>query len=83
MRRIFAPPAVAAVAGVALTGCSLPEGPPGTVVARHQDWSSATHAHKYSLTVRTKDGTQKTFQVYIGDYDRCSTSETYPACTKH
>jgi hypothetical protein len=74
--------AIVAVAGLALTACSLTEGPPGTVVTRHQEWSSATKAYTYSPTVRAKDGQQTTFQVYVGAYDRCRPSAAYPACTK-
>ncbi|MFC9613911.1 hypothetical protein [Streptomyces sp. NPDC056938] len=80
-RRAHAAAAVMAAGAVALlVGCSLPDGPPGVIVARAERTPPATATRPYFLTVRTADGERKDFQVYIDDYDRCSIGEGYPAC---
>ncbi|MGW2832091.1 hypothetical protein [Streptomyces sp. NPDC001286] len=76
------PLAVLAAALTALAVGCLPQGPPGVVVERTNAWSPATKSRTYSLTVRTANGERKTFQVPVGDYDRCKRGAHYPNCTK-
>ncbi|MEV5771691.1 hypothetical protein AB0L49_10620 [Streptomyces antimycoticus] len=73
--------AVVGAAGLAiLSGCSLPQGPPGTVVDKERKWSSATKANAFYLTVRKANGRRTTFQVHVSDYDRCRQGDRYPEC---
>ncbi|WSE17179.1 DUF2500 domain-containing protein [Streptomyces sp. NBC_01397] len=65
---------------VLLSGCSLPDGPSGVVVARDNRWSPATKSWHYYLTVRTANGERKEFEAHIDDYDRCTSGDRYPAC---
>ncbi|MFI8787132.1 hypothetical protein [Streptomyces sp. NPDC055105] len=79
-RRTGAVVAVTVGAVVLLAGCSLPDGPPGVVVARAERTPPASKNRPYFLTVRTANGDRKDFQVYIEDFDRCSIGERYPQC---
>ncbi|MFD4653823.1 hypothetical protein [Streptomyces sp. NPDC058441] len=72
--------AMAAGAVVLLAGCSLPDGPPGVVVARDYRWSPATKSGHFYLTVRTANGERKEFEAHVHDYNRCTKGEGYPAC---
>ncbi|MFI7011679.1 hypothetical protein [Streptomyces sp. NPDC050145] len=81
-RRITVGLSTAALALGLLTGCSLPEGPAGVVVAKPYRTFPASKARPYFLTVRTPDGEQKSFQVHVKNYRRCDVNENYPACTR-
>ncbi|WP_371527234.1 hypothetical protein OG302_14810 [Streptomyces sp. NBC_01283] len=74
--------AVAVSAVTALAGCSLPDGPPGVVVAKDNKTPPASKSRPYFLTVRTAEGERKPFQVLISDYDKCAVGDPYPACTE-
>ncbi|MFE7174246.1 hypothetical protein [Streptomyces sp. NPDC057616] len=78
MSRLPAATAIAATALAPLTACTLPDGPPGVVVARADRWSPATQTRHYSLTVRTADGHRKEFPVPVSDFRHCPHSS--PNC---
>lgn len=77
--RIICGSLLAIAAFAATTSCDpYPAGPAGRVVARNQKHDPATHSTRFELTVQGADGSKRTFQVDVDDFDQCPADTSYP-----